>query len=269
MFPSCCTAELAQVTDCSCPSPPQVQQDLIATVRSVAKKVVLVIVSGSAVPFNESAADAVVYAMYGGEEAGNGLADVLFGDVVPSGRLPFTIFTKLEQMRSMEDYDLTSQPGRTHLYYDDSSVGKLGSPQWWFGFGMSYSSFHYSNLLLSAASCRVMAAVTVTNVGKVAAREVAQLYLGRPKPANNVPVAAWALKGYQRTDVLAAGASVTLHFEVNARELSTVMSDGSRHVPAGVYKVQIGGANPRETRAPATPINGSVRVAAGCSAYQG
>ena len=256
------------MTDCSCPSTPQVQQDLIAAVRSVAKKVVLVIVSGSAVPFNESAADAAVYAMYGGEEAGNGLADVLFGQVAPSGRLPFTIFTKLEQMRSMEDYDLTSQPGRTHLYYDDSSVGKLGSPQWWFGFGMSYSSFRYSNLSLSTASCRMMVAVTVTNVGKVAAREVAQLYLGRPKPATSVPVAAWALKGYQRTDVLAAaGASVTLHFEVNARELSTVMSDGSRNVPAGVYRVQVGGANPRDTRAPATPINGSVRVAAGCSAY--
>ena len=67
--------------------------------------------------------------------------------------------------------------------------------------------------------------------------------------------------------LIAAGASVTLHFDVNARELSTVMSDGSRNVPAGVYNVQVGGANPRDTRAPATPINGSVRVAPGCSAY--
>jgi beta-glucosidase len=249
----------------ACTLPLQVQQDLMTAVRSVAKKVVLVIVSGSAVPFDESCADAAVYAMYGGEEAGNGLADVLFGDVAPSGRLPFTIFTKLEQMRSMEDYDMTSQPGRTHLYFDDSSVAKLGSPQWWFGFGLSYSSFRYGNLSLSAAGCRVMAAVTVTNVGKVAAREVAQLYLGRPKPAGNVPMSAWALKGYQRTGVLAAGASVTLHFEVNARELSTVMNNGSRSVTPGVYKVQIGGANPRDTRAPAAPVNGSVRVVAGCS----
>ena len=245
---------------------PQIQQELIAAVRSVAKKVVLVIVSGSAVPFNESSADAAVYAMYGGEEAGNGLADVLFGDVAPSGRLPFTVFTELGQMRSMDDYDLTSQPGRTHLYYDDSSVAKLGSPQYWFGFGLSYSSFHYSNLSLSTTNCRVMAAVTVTNIGKVAAREVAQLYLGRPKPVGDVPVAAWALKGYQRTEPLAAGASVTLYFEVNARELSTVMNDGSRSVTAGAYSVKVGGANPRDTRAPATPVGGSVHVAAGCNA---
>ena len=196
----------------------------------------------------------------------SGLADVLFGDVVPSGRLPFTVFKDLEQMRPMEDYDLTSQPGRTHMYYDDSSVAKLGSPQYWFGFGLSFSSFRYSNLSLSGTGCRVTAAVTVTNVGKVAAREVAQLYLGRPKPVSNVPMAAWALKGYQRTHVLAVGASVTLHFEINAQELSTVMHDGSRSVTAGSYTVKVGGANPRDTRAPASPVGGSVHVAAGCSA---
>jgi beta-glucosidase len=158
---------------------------------------------------------------------------------------------------------VVSGPGR---YYDDSSVAKLGSPQYWFGYGMSYSSFRYSNLSLSAtAGCRVTAATTVTNVGKVAAREVAQLYLARPKPASSVPTAAWALRGYQRTDVLAAGASVTLYFAVSARELSTVLVDGSRSVTAGDYTVKIGGANPRDTRAPATPVGGSVHLAAGCS----
>eukprot|EP00040_Diaphanoeca_grandis_P033283 m.203592 g.203592 ORF g.203592 m.203592 type:complete len:238 (+) comp32856_c0_seq2:1765-2478(+) len=101
---------------------PQVQLDLIAAIRSVAKKVVLVVVSGSAVPVNESNADAIVYAIYGGEEAGNGLADVLFGGVSPSGRLPFTVFKTLNQLKPMEDYDLTTKPGRTHLYYDDSAV---------------------------------------------------------------------------------------------------------------------------------------------------
>lgn len=245
---------------------PQVQQDLITAMRSASKKLVLVIVSGSAVPFNESAADAAVYAMYGGEEAGNGLADVLFGAVPPSGRLPFTVFSSLEQMRSMEDYNLTTQPGRTHLYYDESSVAKHGAPQFWFGYGLSYTQFHFTDLSVSkdASGCQIAANVTVTNVGKVAAREVAQLYLNRPV-AEGVPSAPWAFKGYQRTTVLAAGASVTLFFSISTHELSTVMNDGSRTVTPGVYTVKIGGGNPRDSRVPAKPVASTTHVAAGCA----
>jgi beta-glucosidase len=245
---------------------PQVQQDLIAAVSSVAKKVVLVVVSGSAVPFNESSVDAALYAMYGGAEAGNGLADVLFGDVAPSGRLPFTVFTSLDQMKPMGDYDLVAQqPGRTHLYYDDSSVAKLGAPQFWFGYGLSYTQFQYANLSLSEGpGCHVTASVTVTNVGKVAAREIAQLYLNRPAPPTGDPMAKWALKGYQRTAVLAAGASTALSFAVPPRELSTVMSDGSRTVTPGAYRVTVGGGNPRDSRV-AGSVVASVDIAAGCS----
>ena len=108
-------------------------------------KVVLVIVCGSAVPFNASNADAAMYALYGGQEAGNGLADVIFGQVSPSGRLPFTVFRSLQQMKPMGDYDLTTQPGRTHLYYD---AAVYGAPQFWFGYGLSYSTFQYSRLTL-------------------------------------------------------------------------------------------------------------------------
>ena len=244
---------------------PRVQLDLIAAVRSVAKKVVLVIVSGSAVPFNESAADAAVYAMYGGEQAGNGLADVMFGSVAPSGRLPFTVFKNLEQMKPMEDYDLTTQPGRTHLYYDDSSVEKHGDPQFWFGFGLSYSEFRFENLTLSSVGCDVSATVKVTNVGKTPAREVAQLYLNRPQPPPGTPMAPWALKGYQRTDVLAAGASATLSFSIASRELSTVMNDGSRAVTPGSYTVKVGGGHPRDPRVLPKPAAATVYVAGGCT----
>ena len=92
-------------------------------------------------------ADAIVLASYGGEEAGSGLADVLFGNVAPSGRLPFTVFRDLSQVRPMGDYDLTSQPGRTHLYYD--AVDTRGAPQFWLGYGLSYSRFAYSQLALA------------------------------------------------------------------------------------------------------------------------
>lgn len=248
---------------------PQVQLDLIAAVRSVAKKVVLIIVSGSAVTFNESDADATLYAMYGGEEAGNGLADVLFGGVSPSGRLPFTVFQDLAQIKPMSVYDMTTSPGRTHLYYSDGDVAKYGAPQFWFGYGLTYSSFSFSQLTVALApsprgsECTVAAAVTVTNHGTTAAREVAQLYLGRPTPAAaGLPFAKWALKGYQRTSILAPGTSTTLHFELNFHDLSTVQADAVRVVTAGAYSVQIGGGHPRDSRVPSTPVVGTVNIAA-------
>jgi hypothetical protein len=185
----------------------------------VAKKVVLVIVAGSAVPFNESFSDAALYAMYGGEQAGNGLADVLFGDVSPSGRLPFTVYADLKQVKPMSDYDMTSSPGRTHLYYTEADVAQYGPPQFWFGYGLSYSTFKFSQLTLKLVSggggkkCQATATVTVTNTGTTAAREVVQLYLNRPVPLTaGLPMAKWALKGYERSAILAPAASATLNF---------------------------------------------------------
>ena len=149
---------------------PQVQLDLLAAVRKAAKKVVLVIVAGSGVPFDEALADAAVLAPYGGAQAGAGLADVLYGVVAPTGRLPFTVFDNLSQVKPMGDYDLTTQPGRTYLYYDPTSFGQ---PQFWFGFGLGYSAFSYTNLLLSAPNATaILASVMVTNVGNVSSREV-------------------------------------------------------------------------------------------------
>jgi hypothetical protein len=149
---------------------PQVQLDLLAAVRKRAKKVVLVIVAGSGVPFDEALADAVVLAPYGGAQAGAGLADVLYGVVAPTGRLPITVFDNLSQVKPMGDYDLTTQPGRTYLYYDPTSFGQ---PQFWFGFGLGYSAFSYTDLLLSAPNATaVLASVTVTNVGNVSSCEV-------------------------------------------------------------------------------------------------
>lgn len=240
---------------------PRVQRNLIAAVRSVAKKVVLVIVSGSAVPFDESAADAAIYAMYGGAQAGNGLADVLFGAVAPSGRLPFTVFTSLVQIKDMEDYDLVTQPGRTHLYYDNASVAKLGEPQFWFGFGLGYTSFTHHDATFSAGpGCTATATVTVTNTGNVASREVTQLYLNRP----GLPAAPWALKGYSRTVVLAPGASVVATFALSPHDLSTVLSNGTRVIPAGWYRITVGGGHPRDPRVQTT-ATASFDMAARCA----
>jgi len=251
---------------------PQVQYDLLAAVRKAAKKVVLVIVSGSAVPFDAAQADAALYAMYGGAQAGSGLADVLFGDVAPAGRLPFTVFDSLAQLKPMEDYDLTTQPGRAHLYYD--AVPTHGAPQFWFGYGLSYTTFAYSALRLNSTGCGcsggggggggrdcgVTATATVTNTGTTAAREVAQLYLSRPAPPAGVPAAAWPLRGFARTAVLAPGASATLAFALLSRDLSHVLADGSRAVSAGSYTVSVGGSGPKDTNAPTKPVLGSITL---------
>ena len=236
---------------------PRVQTELLVAVRSAAKRVVLVIVSGSAVPFNASLADAALYAMYGGAQAGNALADVLFGDVSPSGRLPFTVFKNLDQVRPMGDYDMTSQPGRTHLYY--AAEKSLGAPQYWFGYGLSYSTFRYSKLVLAHGPAWCTVNVTVTNAGEASAREVVQVYLGRPA-LPNTPVADWALRGFKRTALLAPGESRVVQFLLTSGDLSTVTLQGSRTVLQGGYKVSVGGANPRDVNAPAQPVQGTFQL---------
>lgn len=117
-----------------------------------------------------------------------------------------------------------------------------------------YSTFEYSGLKLAPAistavggKCTATATVTVTNTGKVASREVAQLYLNRP----GSPAAPWALRGYGRTAVLAPGASAALAFSLTAQDLSTVRADGGRAIPAGTYTIKVGGGNPRDRRVPA------------------
>lgn len=190
---------------------------------------------------------------------------MLFGHVAPSGRLPFTVFANLAQVKDIADYELTTQPGRTYLYYDDSSIAKLGPPQYWFGFGLAYTRFAYSSLTLKKLSeCKIRVNLTVANVGKVASREVAQLYLKRPSPPSEVAMAPWMLKGYERTKILAPGSSTTLAFVLTHVELSTVLEDGSRVVTAGRYTVHVGGGNPRDSRPQAKPVVGSVTVQAGC-----
>lgn len=177
----------------------------------------------------------------------------------------------------MGDYDLTTPPGRTHLYDDDAFVAAFDAPQFWFGYGLSYTAFRYFNLTLAlvnrsglhsrtcANRVRLAATVIITNVGITTAREVAQLYLSRPQPGpGGVSMAALTLAGYQLTAVLAPGAAVTLHFELTAYDLSTVMVDGRRVVTAGPYTKLVGGANPRDTRAPAAPVQASITIGTAC-----
>lgn len=175
---------------------PAVQRKFLQALHAAGKKVVLVNFSGSAVglvPETESC-DAIVQAWYPGEEGGNALVDILFGDAVPSGKLPVTFYKGVDQLPGFEDYAMR---GRTYRYFE-------GEPLFPFGFGLSYTQFEYGAVSVKDNGLEI----SVTNTGSVDAEEVVQLY------ARNVADAAGPLKslrGFQRVFV-PAGGTVTVRF---------------------------------------------------------
>ncbi len=219
---------------------PENQMTFLRTIRPKAKKLVVVITGGSPVTCPEvmELADAVLWVWYPGQEGGNAVADVLFGDAVPSGRLPITFPKSLDDLPPFEDYDME---GRTYRYMTKE-------PMFPFGFGLSYTQFKYSNLRLNTQSVEsgksaVMATVTIANTGSVAAEEVAQLYLtveNAPKPA---PL--YSLKGVKRVK-LNPGERMTVRFEITPDMMSVVDAEGKQGVVEGPIKVIIGGCSPVE-----------------------
>jgi beta-glucosidase len=218
---------------------PGLQQQLLEAVVAVGKPVVVVLVAGSAlaVNFAEQRASAMVQAWYPGEEGGRALADVLFGDVSPAGRLPVTFPRSLADVPAFEDYAMR---GRTYRYLE-------AEPLFPFGFGLSYTRFAYSQLELSAteAPCsqdlQVELSVTVTNVGTCASDEVAQLYVKDLE--SSVPVPHHELRGIERLH-LAAGAAQRLVFKLSAKSLSLIDNAGNRQLEPGTFRLFIGGSQP-------------------------
>jgi beta-glucosidase len=163
------------------------------------------------------------------------VAETLSGRNNPAGRLPVTFYTGVDQLPDFEDY---SMKGRTYRYFS-------GTPLYPFGYGLSYTTFSYSDLTVPtapvAAGSPVVAEVTVTNTGKIAGDEVAQLYVGFP----NVPGAPLrALRAFQRVH-LDAGASQKVRFELKDRDLSMVTQAGDPIVAEGQYSLSVGGGQPQ------------------------
>ena len=165
---------------------PLVQRHLLQALHKTGKKVVLVNFSGSAmglVPETESCS-AILQAWYPGEEGGNALADILFGDAVPSGKLPVTFYRDIEQVPDYESYDMK---GRTYRYFE-------GDPLYAFGYGLSYTMFEFGEARVEGGSL----IVPVTNTGKRDAEEVVQLYVRRSDDAEG-PLK--SLRGFTRVTV--------------------------------------------------------------------
>jgi len=215
---------------------PKPEEDLVQAVAATGKPLVIVLMNGSAlgVHWEKAHASAILESWYSGEEGGAAIAETLSGKNNPAGRLPVTFYKDVHQLPHFENY---SMKGRTYRYFD-------GQPLWPFGYGLSYTTFGYSDLVLPNsplnAGDSLDAAVTVTNTGKTAGDEVVQFYLKFP----DVPGAPMrALRGFQRIH-LEPGAKQKVDFHLNPRDLSMVTGLGDIIVAQGKYTVSIGGGQP-------------------------
>ena len=220
---------------------PQPEEDLVEAVAATGKPLAVVLMNGSALAVNwiNQHANAVLDAWYPGEEGGAAVAETLSGKNNPAGRLPVTFYTGVNQLPNFEDYGMAN---RTYRYFN-------GKPLYPFGYGLSYTTFSYSDLSVPAqavdAGQPVGADVTVTNTGKVAGDEVVQLYLKFP-PVKGAPRI--ALRGFERIH-LDPGASQKIHFDLTPRDLGMVTENGNPIIAQGDYTISIGGGQP-ETGAP-------------------
>ena len=220
---------------------PQPEEELVEAVAATGKPLAVVLMNGSALGVNwiNEHANAVLEAWYPGEEGGAAVAETLSGKNNPAGRLPVTFYKDVSQLPNFEDYGMAN---RTYRYFN-------GKPLFPFGYGLSYTTFGYSDLVVPtqpvAAGQPVEAEVTVTNTGKVAGDEAVQAYLKFPD-LKGAPLL--ALRGFQRIH-LDPGASQKVHFELKGRDLGMVTEAGSPIIAEGDYTLSIGGGQP-DTGAP-------------------
>ncbi len=213
---------------------PTVQTSLMKKLQATGKPVVFVMMTGSAIaiPWEKENIPGIINAWYGGQSAGTAIADVLFGDYNPSGKLPVTFYASDSDLPDFKDY---SMKGRTYRYF-------RGDALYPFGYGLSYTNFEYSKLNVPATIKRgntVVVKATVTNTGKRTGEEVAQLYLAHDQQ-NNIETPVRSLKGFKRI-MLKPGETKTVSFTLTAEQLSLVDNKGNSYQPKGKVSISLGG----------------------------
>jgi beta-glucosidase len=227
---------------------PGVQEELIQRIMATGKPVVVLLMSGRPMVFNWAAdhVSAILYAWWLGNEAGNAMADVLYGNYNPSAKLPVTFPRTEGQIPIYYNHYNTGRPPQndSDVNYTSAYIDLSNSPKFAFGYGLSYTTFKYSNLKLSGKSMHDNGTITVsfdlTNTGKYAGEEVAQLYLRQLVSQPVRPVK--ELKGFQKI-MLQPGETKTLTFTIDKEKLSFYNDQLQWGTQPGDFKVMIGSAS--------------------------
>lgn len=216
---------------------PDNQQQLLERLKATGKPIILILTNGSALAVNwaEENTTAIIEAWYPGEEGGNAVADVLFGDYNPAGRLPVTFYKSVDDIPAFEDY---SMKGRTYKYFE-------GTPLYAFGHGLSYTSFNYENAELNSTKLTnadtIVLSVKLGNTGKFDGDEVIQVYVKQPGELKDQPIKSLVaferihlLKGETKDIIISIPASRLRHYSSEINDYS---------IASGNYELQIGAAS--------------------------
>ncbi len=232
---------------------PENQQELLKALLKTGKPVVLVLFTGRplAIKWENENTPAILNVWFGGTEAGNAIADVLFGDVNPSGKLSTTFPQNVGQVPLYYNHKNTGRPlpdGQWFQKFRSNYLDVSNDPVYPFGYGLSYTTFNYSEVTLSTASPRgnqtVTASVKVTNTGQRDGKEVVQLYIHDVVGSITRPVK--ELKGFQKID-LKAGETKTISFNIRTKDLKFYNSNLKYDWEPGDFEIMIGG-NSRDVK---------------------
>ncbi|HEY0677915.1 MAG TPA: glycoside hydrolase family 3 N-terminal domain-containing protein [Chitinophagaceae bacterium] len=225
---------------------PGVQEELIKAVHATGKPVIVLINAGRPLVFNWTADNvpAVLYTWWLGTEAGNAIADVLFGDYNPAAKLPMTFPRTVGQIPVYYNYYNTGRPasGENDVNYVSAYIDLPNSPKFPFGFGLSYTTFKYDSVKLSSTNMKgngnLTASVQLSNTGKLAGHEVVQLYIRDVTGSVVRPVK--ELKGFKKV-FLQPGESATVRFVISTNDLRFYNKDLVHDWEAGEFIIMIGG----------------------------
>jgi beta-glucosidase len=227
---------------------PGVQEDLIKAVVATGKPVVVLLMAGRPMIFNWTAAHApaIVYAWWLGSQMGNSVADVLFGNYNPAGKLPMTFPRGEGQIPIYYNYLNTGRPsqGDNDTFYRSSYIDLPNTPQYAFGYGLSYTTFGYNNISISKTAIKKTETLTVSfdlqNTGKIAGEEIAQLYIRDMVAQPLRPIK--ELKDFKKV-MLAPGETKRITFTIDKEKLAFYNDNLERITQPGEFKVMIGAAS--------------------------